>query len=162
MDWITIDEFPNYEVNYEGRVLNKDSGHTLSPSVNQRGILQVGLMKQGVQHKRSVALLVAKAFLGEPDPPTFNSPIHLNGDKTDCHMDNLMWRPRWFAVKYHQQFTNGKRGFRTPVIEENSKMWFPSSWEAAIKFGLLDREIMLATLNRTYVWPTYQTFRQAD
>lgn len=159
MGWEVIDDFPNYSVSDEGVVRNEDTGRILTPSPNQHGLMQVGLMRNQVQYKRGVALLVAKVFLPPPVPDTFNTPINLDGDRTNNHYDNLMWRPRWFAIHYHRQFHNGKRGFSEPIEEINTGEQFRNSLEAAIKYGLLDREIMIATLNRTYVWPTYQEFR---
>jgi len=159
MEWFVIEEFPGYSVSYFGSVRNDDTGRSMALTKNQHGIVQVGLMRNGVQYKRGVALLVAKAFLPPPISSVFNTPINLDGDRSNNHIENLMWRPRWFAIFYHRQFYNGKRGFREPVIDVKTNEWFPNSWEAAIKYGLLDREIMIATLNRTYVWPTYQEFR---
>lgn len=148
-----------YSVSSHGRIRNDKSGRILVMTVNQRGVVQVGLVHhRGPQVKRSVALLVARTFLSEPEQSAFDTPIHLDGDKLNNHAHNLMWRPRWFAVRYHQQFHNDERGFAVPVMEINSGETFKDSWSAAIKFGLIDREIALASLNRTYVWPTYQMF----
>lgn len=162
MEWQDIEDFPNYSVNKDGEVRNNKNGRILAITENHFGMPQVGLSRRGVQYKRGVALLVAKTFLEPPVPPAFNTPINLDGDRFNNRVENLMWRPRWFAVLYHKQFHNDKRGFREPVMELNSGERFPTSWEAAIKYGLLDREIMIATLNRTYVWPTYQEFRLVE
>lgn len=159
MDWAPIEEFPGYSISESGRVRNDETQRYLALTRNQQGIIQVGLSKDGVQYKRGVALLVAKAFLPPPVPNSFDSIINLDGDRSNNDYTNLMWRPRWFAIQYHKQFYNGKRGFNEPVMEIRSKERFKNSWEAATKYGLLDREIMIATLNRTYVWPTYQEFR---
>lgn len=162
MEWSPIVEFPGYSVSREGQVRNDDTGRIMVLTENQHGITQVGLMKEGKQFKRGVALLVARAFLPAHPHEAFNTPINLDGDRTNNHVDNLMWRPRWFAIMYHRQFHNDKRGFKEPVIDTKTNEWFPTSWAAATKYGLLDREIMMATLNRTYVWPTYQEFRLAE
>lgn len=148
-----------YSVSSHGRIRNDKSGRILVMTVNQHGVVQVGLVHhRGPQVKRSVALLVAKALLLEPEQSAFDTPIHLDGDRLNNHVHNLMWRPRWFAVRYHQQFRSDERGFAVPVIEINSGETFRDSWAAATKYGLIDREIALASLNRTYVWPTYQMF----
>lgn len=159
MEWIPIDEFPAYSVSREGMVRSDKTDRIMTLTQNQYGVVQVGLMLRGIQYKRGVALLVARAFLDPPVPPSFNTPINLDGDRLHNSADNLIWRPRWFAIKYHQQFHNGKYGFDEPIMEINTRETFPNSWEAAVQYGLLDREIMIATLNRTYVWPTYQEFR---
>ena len=160
IQWKEIPGFPEYSISDHGIVYNDNWGRQLTPSVNQHGVAQVGLMHKGVQYKRGVALLVASLYL-DPHPSTaFNTPINLNGDRLYNHVDNLMWRPRWFAVKYHRQFhMDHRQGFGEPIVEVKTGEEFPTSWEAAVKYGLLDREIMLATINRTYVWPTFQRFR---
>ena len=33
-----------------------------------------------------------------------------------------------------------------------------SSWDCAIRYGLLEQDLVMSILNRTYVWPTYQQF----
>jgi hypothetical protein len=159
--WRRIPEFPNYSVSDEGRILNEDTGRIMVQRINNHGNVHVGLTKQLVQYRRSVALLVAEAYL--PRLPhnreSFDTPIHLDGDKLNNCVANLMWRPYWFAYKYAKQFNAPPRGFRTPVEELTSGLTFPTSWVAATTFGLLDQEILIATVKRTYVWPTYQKFR---
>jgi hypothetical protein len=157
--WQPIPEFLGYEVSDQGRVMNASTGRFMALLRNQYGNVNVGLSKGKMQYKRSVALLVCEAF--NPKNPmhrSFDTPIHLNGDLSDNRAVNLMWRPRWFAMKYIKQFEKGPSGFRTPIQDIASKEIFPTSWEAALTYGLLDNEILVATLNRTYVWPTYQTF----
>lgn len=158
-EWRVIDGFPGYSVSSLGRVRNDDTGRIMALSRNQVGVIQVGLMKGYSQYKRSVTVLVAKAFLPHSETLTFDTSIHLDGDKENNRVENLMWRPRWFAVKYHQQFHNDERGFLVPIQEIHTNEWFPTSWEAAVKYGLLDKEIRIATMNRTFVFPTYQEFR---
>lgn len=158
--WRDLEEFPGYCISDSGVVCNSDTGRTLALQRNQRGIINVGLVFNGVQYKRSVALLVAQTFLDPPHPETFDTPIHLDGDYSNCRIENLMWRPRWFAILYHRQF----RGRRAPALpgriqERRTGVIFKNSWEAATQFGLIDREIKQTALARTYVWPTYQEFR---
>lgn len=158
MDWEVIKEFDEYMINQKGQVKNQH-GRLLALTRNNRGLIQVGLMKDNVQHKRMVGLLVAKAFLDPPTPETFDTVINLDGDRSNNNLYNLMWRPRWFAMQYHKQFRLPRRGFGERIYEMQSKEEFQSSWEAAIKYGLLENEIIMSVVNRTYVWPTYQEFR---
>jgi hypothetical protein len=160
--WAVIDEFPEYSVSDRGEVRRDDTGNFMSIGLNQYGVAQVSLMKGGTQYRRGVAKLVSSYFLEPHELSTFGTPINLNGDRSDNHVDNLMWRPRWFAVKYHRQFDEPPGGFREPIVDIATGEEFETSWEAAIKYGLLDREILIATLNRTYVWPTYQEFRTIE
>lgn len=165
--WIELEDYPGYAISSEGRVMNTVTDLIKSPSQNQQGILMVNMSVHNRQTIRSVAVLVAKFFLDSDEwPPHFDTPIHLDGDKANCSAENLAWRPRWFAVKYHRQFNPIERetryGFRCPVEIIDTGEVFPTSWEAAVKYGLLDHEIWLATQNRTYVFPTNQRFRELD
>lgn len=159
MDWEVIDAFPDYSVSSTGQIRNNETGRVLVLTRNQRGIIIVGMMRNGIQHKRAVALLVANAFLPAPTPATFDTPIHLDGDLSNNCIENLMWRPRWFAIQYHKQFDAPQAAVKGPVQETHTGEFFRNSREAATRYGLLDKEILKAISLRTYVWPTYQLFR---
>jgi hypothetical protein len=128
-------------VSRDGRVRNDDTDHIMAMTRNQQGVIQVGLSRDKKQYRRAVGLLVAKAFLAPPALETFNTPIHLDGDLSNNHAENLMWRPRWFAMKYHAQFHSDQRGFDGPIVEIHTGDVFPNSWAAAMEYGLLDRDI---------------------
>jgi len=156
-EWRAIREFPGYSVSDEGLVRNDDTDRLMARCVNQFDIVHVGLSKLGVQYKRSVPILVANAFIKKPRE-SFTTPINLDGDRWNNRASNILWRPRWFARKYFQQFAFEPAGIRRPIVEVNTGEEFPNSWAAALKYGLLDLEILDAAVNRTYVWPTYQMF----
>ena len=157
--WRVIDEFSDYSVSDEGRVRNEETGRVLAQRMNTTGVIYVGLQRGRRQHCRSVPLLVAREFLPPHGNSNFDTPINLDGDKWNNRPENLMWRPRWFALKYRLQFHAPPKGFRHPVVEIETGVTFPTSWDAAIKYGLLDLDILVATINRTFVWPTGQSFR---
>lgn len=156
--WRAIDEFSDYSVSSEGRVRNDDTGRILVQRSNTTGVVYVGLQRNRKQFCRSVPLLVATEFVERPGNDMFDTPINLDGDKWNNRPENLMWRPRWFAIRYRQQFWKERRGYDVPIMDIATGEVYPTSWDAALKFGLLDREIALAIGNRTYVWPTYQRF----
>jgi hypothetical protein len=101
--WYELDEFPDYAVSDLGEVHNIKTGMPRRTSVNQQGIVKISLYLGRELITRSVAVMVAEAFV-EGQSEFFNTPIHLDGDRENCRADNLMWRPRWFAVQYHRQF----------------------------------------------------------
>lgn len=158
MQWREIEEFPGYSVSSHGQIRNDETGRILALQRNQHGVVNVGLVRDGAQFKRSVALLVCEAFLDER-LENFDTPIHLDGDHMNNHIDNLMWRPRWFAVKYQRQFRNPRPSIPEQIQEISTGWRYNDSWHAATTFGLLDREIKASIIARTYVWPTYQRFR---
>lgn len=156
--WKKIQGFPDYSVSDSGLVRSDKSGRILRLSENQYGVMNVGMMKNGEQRHRSVPLLVAKAFLPNKRP-AFDTPINLDGNRHNNRLENLAWRPRWFAAKYNRQFRDG---FRYPIEEKirdtKSGEIYESTLDAAMKNGLLEEEIVFAILNHNYVWPTYQEF----
>lgn len=157
-NWAPIEDFPGYSVSDHGRVRTDKTGRILRLSENQFGLLQVGMMRDGVQYHRSVPLLVAKAFLPELTGP-FNTPINLDGDRHNNHVSNLAWRPRWFAVEYNQQFRHPyQNSIMAPVVDLKTGEVSNNSFECAKRYGLLEQDLVLSILNRTYVWPTYQEF----
>lgn len=161
--WKVVDEYPLYSISNHGRVMNNETDTIKIQTINQQGIPSVLVMLNGKQHRKSVAVLVATAFLRPPRQPHFNTPINLDGDRTNNHSTNLAWRPRWFAVKYHQQFTHPeRRGFLTPIQDIETGRIFNTGWEAAVEFGLIDVDIMVSSVNGTYCFPTGQRFRMLD
>lgn len=166
-DWREITEFPGYSVSDCGRVRNNLTGRILVLQVNQTGVPNVGLVKRPyldsptIQCKRSVALLVAQTFVSPHEHEQFDTPINLDGNRTNNHVNNLAWRPRWFAARYFDQFRNRNTQWHwpAPIKDEKTGEQFEDSWDAVTKYGLLEQDVYLAMLNRTYVWPTYQTFR---
>lgn len=157
--WKPIELFPEYSVSNFGNVRSNKSSRILSISPNQYGVVQVGLMKNGVQYHRSVPLLVAKAFLPIKAGP-FDTPINLDGDRLNNHVDNLVWRPRWFAVKYNRQFRfPSDMHISRPIVDLKTGEVSINSMECAKRYGLLEEEVVLAVMNKSYVWPTYQEFR---
>lgn len=177
--WKSIDLFPDYSVSDHGRIRTDKSGRILLLSVNQFGVVQVGLMRttqrtvfvedesgalrkeivyERIQRHRSVPLLVAKAFLPE-EPGPFDTPINLDGDRYNNHVDNLAWRPRWFAIKYNRQFRHPyHNSIFNPIVDLETGEVSENSFECAKRYGLLEEDLVLSILNRTYVWPTYQRF----
>lgn len=157
-EWREIVGFSGYSVSDAGYVRNDNTSRIMRTTMNTHGIETVGLMQMGVQRKRSVSVLVADAFIRTARSLQFNTPINLDGDRTNNRATNLAWRPMWFARKYHQQFRIGPQGFGRPVQNIQTGEVFETSWDAATQLGLLERELVMSILNRTYVFPLYQTF----
>lgn len=169
-EWIAVEGFPGYSVNTLGQVQKDSTGRVLRTRLNQYGVPYVGLMRNWRQCIRSLPRLVATAFIPQPNP-IFDTPINLNGDRTDCRVENLMWRPRWYAIYYANQFKTSPDGAFTdrydnpidaPIRDAETDDEYPNSLAAACANGLLEREVVLSILNRTLTWPTYQQFVLAD
>lgn len=158
-NWNTIPGFPRYDVSSLGRIRNNDTGRDMRLTVNQRGITYVGLMRDGVQYKRSVALLVANAFLDIPIHESHDSVIHLDGDRQNCTAHNLMWRPHHFTINYQRQFREPQPAYIGPLFCPETEEIFPDTRHMAVKYGLLERDILAALVNEWMIWPTKLTVR---
>lgn len=157
--WKKIKGFSDYSVSNTGLIRSDKTGRFLSQYENQYGVVCVGMMKDGEQRHRSVPLLVANAFLPRRRPP-FDTPINLDGNRHNNHVENLAWRPRWFAFKYNRQF---KDPYPYPILKEiqdiKTGIILEDSFECAKEYGLLESDIVLSIANHTQVWPTWQEFR---
>jgi hypothetical protein len=158
--WAEIPDFPKYVVSNLGRVMNIRTENVVKEQLTPQGIVYVPLYG-GPEKTKSVKLLVARAFLdyGEYDPKVFDTPINKDGDKTNNRVDNLAWRPRWFAVKYSRQFLivnpNSHVG---PVYDTATNMMYDNVYIVATTFGLLMRHVYRSTYAETPVFPTKQIF----
>jgi hypothetical protein len=160
--WVEVAEFPEYYVNPLGKVIKNGRIRAIASFASSVGELYIPIYSNGEQFNRSVAKLVAKAFLDPPLDPSFDTPIHLDGDRTNNRFDNLMWRPRWFALRFHKQFeswSHRKTDMLVRVVETNEHI---TAREAAMKYGVLASSVMLAAMTndlaKKRVWPTRWTF----
>ena len=106
-EWTSIEGFPDYEISSSGRVYNKHRRQEVFPVRGRNDFPVVSLINPntGRQTTRSLPLLVATAFVENPyDPHIFDTAMQLNGNNFDCSIENLVWRPRWFAIRYKRQF----------------------------------------------------------
>jgi len=162
--WQEHPYFTNYKISNHGSVMNKVTGRRLVPSVNAQGILKISLRKGDVLLTRSIAVMVADLYLPPSDNEAFNSIIQLDGNRKNCRADNLMRRPRWFAILYHRQFAPERYTWykRIPwgVIDQATGEEFPSIIDAAVKYGLLFERVYLSAANQgeESVFPTWQRF----
>lgn len=162
--WTEISEFQDYSVSDQGRVRNDNTYRILRQRLNQQGITFVSLYKGGREYSRSVALLVAREYILPYQNPLFNAPIHLNNDRSDNSVENLMLRPRWFAVQYRQQFCNGyyRRLRIGPVKNLKTGDIFDDLWDAVKTFGLLYGNTRTSIQENTAVWPGGHRFVMFD
>lgn len=156
-DWLPVQGFPKYSVNRQGQVRHDRKDHVLYPQVTQRGVAYVVLQRETTHFSRGLALLVAKAFLPEP-PRNFDTPINLDGDRFNCAVSNLAWRPRWFAQQYHRQFRERTHPLTVPVRDLDTGRIFRDGMCACVEHGLLEKDLHLSILNHTVAWPLMHRF----
>jgi hypothetical protein len=153
-EWTSIPDFPGYLVSSMGFVRRETATQDISIRINNTGTACVSLWREGRSHNRSLPRLVADAFLPRSQLEAFDTPINLNGDGLDNRVSNLMWRPRWFAIKYHRQFNKKWNGWNKPIMLFNTGEVFPNSWTAAMQYGLINDDLVVAIANGDQIWPT--------
>jgi hypothetical protein len=160
-EWRTIREFPNYEVSNLGRVFNIRHNHLMSTSITLQGHAKITLASEwdGTRYTRSVARLVAEAFL---DPPNLlcDEVILLDGDLTNLNVENLAWRPARFAWYYTRQLkTPQPRHYQNlAVINAMTEDEYESIVEAGMREGLLFNDIWHSTYTGQSVFPSGAVF----
>lgn len=168
----TIPEFPRYEISSYGRVFNRETGRELTNCHVQYGIVSVSLLQdveieidgylthKSVQKTRSVKSLVARTFVeGETD--RFNTPIQLDGNRDNLHVSNIVWRPRWFAIRYTRQFYNQEPWFNIgPIVDVRNELVYENVFRAAISNGLLCEDIRKSIYNGKQTFPNGLVFER--
>lgn len=158
LDWRIVASFPTYSVSNSGKIRSELTDRILVPGSNQFGVVHVRFNQDGRQYCRALALIVACAWLDIPPSDSWNSVINLDGDRFNNRVDNIAWRPRWFAKQYSSQFTVPRHDKVIPVVELTTGKEFANTWDAAKEFGLLEFDIRMASREETLVWPTRHAF----
>jgi hypothetical protein len=160
-DEVVIEEFPDYVIRRDGMVFTAWKHVPRKPSRTQAGAVKITLFRNGLAYTKSLPLLVAKAHLyNDFDPDIFDTPIHLDNDPMNNHVDNLAWRPRWFAVKYSRQYwQENYRNARTRIEDVDTGVIYDGFVEPCQKYGLLYHDIIESCTRGKSVFPTWKVFR---
>lgn len=160
MKEVVIEGFPDYVVREDGTVYNVRSGRQRKSSITQNGATKITLYKNGRPYTKSLALIVARAHLyNDHDPEIFDTPIHLDNDLGNNHVDNLAWRPRWFAKKYQAQYWNLEYRYSKVKIEDpQTGEIYTGVIEVCQKYGLLFHDVIESCVKGKSVFPTWKTF----
>jgi hypothetical protein len=166
--WLEIPCFSRYSISDFGRVRNNTTDRVLIQNINQQGNVSVCLSQSGKQHRRCVAGLVAEAFVPNPKGYPFDTPVHCDGDKTNNQAENLIYRPRWFALEFQKQFSylSQSRILKPIQIRQTGEV-FPNSREASIALTVLERDIVNDVCRQGSdgvfpYWYNFEPFRKTD
>jgi hypothetical protein len=97
--------------------------------------------RHGFYHSRNLGKLVARAFR-DREEPHWNTVVYLDGNKTNCSAENLVWRPRWFAIRYHREKRYALAAGYFPIRNLDTGEIFTNVREVSICFGSLESEIL--------------------
>ncbi len=160
--WKILQGYGGYSVSDQGRVRRTVDERIVAIGITKQKHLYVKIMHEGIQITRGLALLVCETFVPLLNPrfetPT---PIHLDGDTTNCRAINLVWRPRWFALAWTAQFGcnlkshHGVRNITTGVEYNNI-------WDVVHDQGVMFNEVIMAVCNKTPIFPTWDRYEWLD
>ena len=151
-EWRAINCAPGYYVSDLGRV-QKSDGRQIRVGHVTDGSLSAVLSIDRASRPYLVRKLVAEAFC-EPTVRNSDTVVHLDGQKDNCHAENLAWRPRWFAWKYSHQFNEPVRSrWMYPIRVVQTGEEFGSLIEAGMHFGMLWEDIHLSAIEGKVTYP---------
>ena len=153
-EWAVIREFPAYLVSTRGRIMRKDTRNERTLSRTQYGDIRISFKVDGVVYNRSVKMLVAETWIPRPNE-LFDSVIILDNVKDNLRIENLAWRPNWFAWKYARQFNaNRVMGYSSrPVMNVETGVPYESIIDAAIANGELFVDILRSIHGAGHIFP---------
>ena len=156
--WKVLEKYDHYSISNEGRVRSDLTNAVLAVATTPGGNAFVRMRQDGRQVARGLALLVAESFVPLPKLPIETpTPIHLDNDLMNCRASNLVWRPRWFALKYTSQF-HEDLGEAGPLRDIKTRTVYQSVWDVVHEHGVLFTDVVKATTNKTYVSPTLRCY----
>lgn len=103
----------HFQVNCAGRVYNTRRNRDITPYIED-GRLMVSLYFRRGVYRTNVARLVAEAFVSKPDFPPVDDDVpwadathvmHLDGNRENCHYNNLVWRPLSICRQYMKELS---------------------------------------------------------
>ena len=132
--WKDIEGYEGlYQVSSWGRVKNFTTGEVLK-GINTRGYLQVSLYTKGNKSNYRIHILVAQAFI--PNPQNKPQVNHIDEDKENNNIENLEW------VTAKENLNHGTRNLRAsktksiPIICIETGVEYSSGKECAKQMGL--------------------------
>lgn len=94
--WITIKEFPNYEISNYGRCKRIKNNKILKMRRNTQGYIHYGLYNKNSKKPQSkTAHRLVLLHFGFPQTSPDHVCRHLDGDKIHNYIDNLNWGTSW-------------------------------------------------------------------
>lgn len=156
-EWVSLHHlgYPNYEISNFGNVRNVKKHSTVRIHPNQNKNYHVGLYRNGHRTNFSLGRLVAKIFLPRPENELFDTVVHRDGRTHNNRVENLEWRPYWFAKEYQMEFNDYTPYPVVEVVEETTGLTFKSGRLAASYFCVLESDVhrMCNTQQKVTLFP---------
>ena len=151
MEWRTVKEYSNYEVNQFGQIRHKKRKQILKPRSNKGGYQYVNFKIDGKNINFAVHRIVANAFI--PNPNGYTEVNHKDYDRMNNCVDNLEWVTS-SQNKVHAYLKLENKTSRGKAVEQYTKdgqyiKTFESISAAAEEMGCCVGAISNCCLGRT-------------
>ena len=119
--WASIDGYLNYQVSWWGRVLNTKTGRILKNTFGSHGYLHVGLSKNGKVKTHCIHVMVAKAWVLNPEDKKCVD--HIDGDKANNHWENLRYATHSENQRNKKRRSDGSSMYKGVSWDKRSGKW---------------------------------------
>lgn len=92
--WEIIEGYPDYRISKDGRVYTDKRKKLRKLVKTPRGYHKIGITTNGIENKKLVHVLVAKAYVNNPN--NCDRVYHKNRKRDDNRVENLEWRNKNF------------------------------------------------------------------
>jgi len=118
--WKEIPDFPGYQASDQGRIRSNRRGSwkILKLTENSYGYFVVGPVHKRKRYLAPVHRFVLLAFRGAP-PEGKNQGAHLNGDKADNRLSNLIWASEKENLSHRIEHGTAPIGMKNPNAKLN-------------------------------------------
>ena len=123
-----IPEFKGRYVSKDSRVYSTIKHRFLSPIPDVHGYYQVKFTKDGKRIRKRVHVLVAEAFI--PNPNNLSEVHHIDENPKNNNVDNLMWVTHLQNMRAGTQIQRRSRPVVLTNIKTGKKIYFKSGREA--------------------------------
>lgn len=160
--WAPVRGSNGLVVSNYGRVYNELHGREIKFSMTGDGHPKISFDKYQIPTSRTVRQLVAEGHVNGMNHIN-DTVMLLDNNRRNLHAANLVWRPKWFVMRYVDQFNEPVFPFETGRVDEFDRYDFniasyKSIWEAATTTGLLALDIQYSTINGKPVFPNWHRF----
>lgn len=97
--FVQIKDYPNYFINKNGECKSTYVSKMLKPRTAGRGYFCYQLRNEHCKKNEYIHRLVAKTFI--PNPHNLPQVDHIDGDKSNNHVDNLRWVTGFQNMKHY-------------------------------------------------------------
>jgi hypothetical protein len=117
---VTIDDFPDYEIDTNGNVWNRITGKMLNPN-NCYGYKKVCLFKDSKPYFKFVHRLVAMTFINNPNDK--EQVDHIDNNKINNKLYNLRWVTKQENSFNRPMNVNNNSGVKGVYWDKKIKKW---------------------------------------